>query len=300
MVKSQPGKIDRVRLTNVSDGLTCCPAHFSVLMWVPIGDPPKADGYVRIGSSRYRGWQMLAYEGDRDMAVLRREGELYLQWLASQPPAVDRPEYTTPTRVLRRPTEDSSVQRDNTNSTVHHEQRRDERDQRDQVANDDLSFDDDSVVDSAPPIVMLPSRTDFEPGVSNESTLNQSCEELPPEHPGPTTIPSYPSEHDPGPSDECTKDSSAGRSREESSVTILDRICLSDATILSADTDDYPVEGYSAAEHAANTINLEDCAHEIAFVPNLTEASVTKLDYSAASVRHPCTRGQLEAGLTGR
>ncbi|KAE8989787.1 hypothetical protein PR001_g18697 [Phytophthora rubi] len=287
MVKSQRGKIDRVRLTNISDRLTSCPAHFPVLMWVPIGDLPKSDEYVRIGSSRYRDWQILAYEGGRDKAVLRREGELYSPWLASQPPAVDRPEYTTPTRVLRRPTEDSSVQREYANSTVHHEQERDKRDQRDQVANDDLSFDDDPVVDSAPPIVMLPSRTDFEPGVSDESTLNRSCVELPPERPGLTSTPSDPSEHDSGPSDECTEDSRGGRSRDESSVEVLDRAYSSVATILSADADNDAVEGYSIAGYTANMINLEDYAHEQAFLPYLDEVSVMELDYSVANVRHP-------------
>ncbi|KAE9063642.1 hypothetical protein PF010_g28917 [Phytophthora fragariae] len=230
---------------------------------------------------------MLVYEGGRDKVVLRREAELYSQWLASQPPAVDRPEYITPTQVLRRPTEDSSVQQEYANSTAHHEQGCDKRDQPDQVANGESSFDDDPVADSAPPIVMLPSRTDFEPGVSDESTLNRSGVELPSERPGPTSAPNDPSEDDPGPSDESAEDSGAGRCQAESSVAILDRTYSSVTTVLSADADDDPVEEYSIAGYAANMINLEDYPHEQALLPDLDEVSVMELDYSAANVRHP-------------
>ncbi|KAE8984053.1 hypothetical protein PF005_g22618 [Phytophthora fragariae] len=123
-------------------------------------------------------------------------------------------------RVLRRPTEDSSVQREYVNSTVHHEQGHKERGQRNQVDTDDPYSDDDSVVDSAPPIVMSHSRTDFEPGVSDESTLNPGCVELPPAHPGHTSTPGDPSEDDPGLNDECTEESRAGRSRVEGSMAI--------------------------------------------------------------------------------
>ncbi|OWY92137.1 hypothetical protein PHMEG_00038978 [Phytophthora megakarya] len=39
--------------------------------------------------------------------LLRKEKELYECWLAEQPPAVERQEYTTPARILARPTKDS-------------------------------------------------------------------------------------------------------------------------------------------------------------------------------------------------
>ncbi|KAE9198186.1 hypothetical protein PF002_g22517 [Phytophthora fragariae] len=287
VLKSQRGKLIRVRLTNISNRPTSCPAHFPVLMWVPIGDLPKSDGYVRIGSSRYRDCQMLVYEGGRDKVVLRREAELYSQWLASQPSAVDRPEYTTPTQVLRRPTEDFSVQQEYANSNPHYEQGCDKRDQPDQVANGESSLDEDPGADSAPPIVMLPSRTDFEPGVSDESTLNRSGVELPPERPGPMSARIDPSEDDPGPSDESAEDSGAGQCQAESSVAILDRTYSSVATVLFADADDDPVEEYSIAGYAASMINLDDYAHEQALLPDLDEVSVMELDYSASNVRHP-------------
>ncbi|KAE8986597.1 hypothetical protein PR001_g22555 [Phytophthora rubi] len=273
--------------------------HFPVLMWVPIGDLPKSDGYVRIGSSRYRDCQMLVYEGGRDKVVLRREAELYSQWLASQPSAVDRPEYTTPTQVLRRPTEDFSVQHEYANSTAHHEQGCDKRDQPDQVANGESSLDDDPGADSAPPIVMLPSRTDFEPEVSDESTLNRSGVELPPERPGPTSAPIDPSEDDPGPSDESAEDSGAGRCQAESSVAILDRTYSSVATVLFADADDDPVEEYSIAGYAASMINLDDYAHEQAlyFRPGRGLGHGARLlgGKCPTSRAQPCTQGRLGA-----
>ncbi|KAE9316802.1 hypothetical protein PF008_g18912 [Phytophthora fragariae] len=74
---------------------------------------------------------------------------------------------------------------------------------------------------------------------------------------------------------------------DESSVEILDRLYVSVATALSADTNNEQTEEYSTADHTANTINLEDYAHELAFLPDLTEALATELNYSATNVRHP-------------
>ncbi|KAE9163081.1 hypothetical protein PF005_g30591 [Phytophthora fragariae] len=40
-------------------------------------------------------------------------------------------------------------------------------------------------------------------------------------------------------------------------------------------------------EHAAQDIELEDYAHELAFLPDLSEAAVTNLDYTAPNVKNP-------------
>ncbi|GMF20041.1 unnamed protein product [Phytophthora fragariaefolia] len=43
----------------------------------------------------------------------------------------------------------------------------------------------------------------------------------------------------------------------------------------------------NAAEHPGNAIEFEDYARELAFLPDLTEAASTTLDYTGSHVRHP-------------
>ncbi|OWZ00734.1 hypothetical protein PHMEG_00028015, partial [Phytophthora megakarya] len=77
--QKRPAKPVWVRLTNVSDRTARCYKHSSVL----------------------------AYAEGRDNTRLRKEKELYEYWLAEQPPAVEQQEYTTPERILTRPTKGS-------------------------------------------------------------------------------------------------------------------------------------------------------------------------------------------------
>ncbi|GMG17783.1 unnamed protein product [Phytophthora fragariaefolia] len=102
VTKFHKGRPTRVRLTNLTDRLVLCPTHLAIVAWVPIGTLPKQVGYVRLDSKKYSEWQVLAYEAVRDKTLFRRERELYEEWLAAQPPAVDRPSYTRPKQILRR------------------------------------------------------------------------------------------------------------------------------------------------------------------------------------------------------
>ncbi|OWZ02026.1 LOW QUALITY PROTEIN: hypothetical protein PHMEG_00026487 [Phytophthora megakarya] len=103
------GKPVWVRLTNVSDGTARWYKHSSVVQWILKGELPREVGYVRLDSRKYNEWQGLAYaEGCN---LLQKEKELYECWLAEQPPAVERQEYTTPTHILARPNEDSVAPR---------------------------------------------------------------------------------------------------------------------------------------------------------------------------------------------
>ncbi|KAI9994051.1 hypothetical protein PInf_016614 [Phytophthora infestans] len=96
-----------IRLTNVSDQTVYLPAHDSIAMWIPDGDLPREDSYVRLDSKKYQDWQVLVYEGCRDRELVQRECEIYEQWLAIQPSAVERPDYPEPSGVLTRPLGDS-------------------------------------------------------------------------------------------------------------------------------------------------------------------------------------------------
>ncbi|GMF52883.1 unnamed protein product [Phytophthora fragariaefolia] len=70
-------------------GSTAMP-HFPLLLWAPHGELPPDDGYVRLNSAKYSDWQVLAYEAAMDKDLLKREQQLYADWLARQPPAPER------------------------------------------------------------------------------------------------------------------------------------------------------------------------------------------------------------------
>ncbi|KAE9185657.1 hypothetical protein PF004_g23296 [Phytophthora fragariae] len=97
-----------IRLTNMTTKRASCSAHEPVVLWVPREDLPRETGYARVGSDKYREWQVLAYAESRDETLFGREGKLYQAWLAAQPSAVERREYPTPRALLRRPTEASA------------------------------------------------------------------------------------------------------------------------------------------------------------------------------------------------
>ncbi|GMF53028.1 unnamed protein product [Phytophthora fragariaefolia] len=99
---SSRGKPTRVLLTNVSGKPVWCPAHFPVILWAPHGELPPNDGYVRLNSAKYSDWQVLAYKATMDKDLLKREQQLYADWLARQPPAVERRQYAIPKDVMKR------------------------------------------------------------------------------------------------------------------------------------------------------------------------------------------------------
>ncbi|KAG3059382.1 hypothetical protein PI125_g25068 [Phytophthora idaei] len=68
-------------------GDTTCDVFTDFVVWVPHGDLPREAGY--------------------DPTLLGLEREHYERWAAAQPSLVDRPVYTTPTDILRRPNDDS-------------------------------------------------------------------------------------------------------------------------------------------------------------------------------------------------
>ncbi|GMF42349.1 unnamed protein product [Phytophthora fragariaefolia] len=73
----------------------------------PRGDLPRTEGYVRLGSDKYNEWRVLAYSRSRDSDLYKADDEIYKRWLAAQPSVVERVPYTTPTKILRRPSESS-------------------------------------------------------------------------------------------------------------------------------------------------------------------------------------------------
>ncbi|GMF23207.1 unnamed protein product [Phytophthora fragariaefolia] len=106
-VQFRRGRPRRILVTNTSDRIVTCPVHLPLLLCVPRGDLPRTEGYVRQGSDKYNEWRDLAYSRSRDSDLFKDEGEIYQRWLAAQPSVVERVSYTTPTKILRRPSESS-------------------------------------------------------------------------------------------------------------------------------------------------------------------------------------------------
>ncbi|GMF46776.1 unnamed protein product [Phytophthora fragariaefolia] len=107
VVEFRRGRPRRVRVTNISDRLVTCPVHLPLLLWVPRGDLPRTEGYLGLGSDKYNEWRVLAYSRSTDSDLYKAEGEIYKRWLAAQPSAVETVPYTTPTKILRQPSESS-------------------------------------------------------------------------------------------------------------------------------------------------------------------------------------------------
>ncbi|GMF30022.1 unnamed protein product [Phytophthora fragariaefolia] len=69
VVEFRRGRPRRVWVTNISDRLVTCPVHLPLLLWVPRGDLPWTEGYVRLGPDKYNEWRVLAYSRSRDSFV---------------------------------------------------------------------------------------------------------------------------------------------------------------------------------------------------------------------------------------
>ncbi|KAE9307715.1 hypothetical protein PF008_g21165 [Phytophthora fragariae] len=84
-------------LTNVSDRKLVLHRDLRVAIWLEGDRVPRVPGYISVGSRRYAEWQNLAYQAtaDGDDEVRPTAGD--------DGPAVERPQYTMPTAILRRP-----------------------------------------------------------------------------------------------------------------------------------------------------------------------------------------------------
>ncbi|GMF43181.1 unnamed protein product [Phytophthora fragariaefolia] len=219
------GRPRRVRVTNISDRSVTCPVHIPLLLWVPRGDLPRTEGYVRLGSDKDNEWRVLVYSRSRDSDLYKVEGEIYKRWLAVQPSAVERVPYTTPTKIPSRPSEYSA-------GSVS------DRDDQAECAT--------ATTEPSTEMVAEVVHQEARPKLTAHSD----------------------------------------RVSESSEVTQLklEGAYLAAATV-SEDWGDR--DAPNASEHPGNDIEFEDYARELAFLPDLTEAASTTLDYTGPHVRHP-------------
>ncbi|POM68913.1 Reverse transcriptase [Phytophthora palmivora] len=91
-----PGKTRYLQVTNVSDRALTHHEGSRVAMWLSGDRIPRIPGYVSVGSRRYAEWQNLAYQTTTDEI-----SEVDINERITEP-AVERPEYVTPTAILPR------------------------------------------------------------------------------------------------------------------------------------------------------------------------------------------------------
>ncbi|POM65544.1 Hypothetical protein PHPALM_18721 [Phytophthora palmivora] len=231
--------------------------------------------------TQYKEWQILAYAESRDETLFERERELYERWLAEQPPAVERREYPTPRNILTRGAEDSGPVDE---SQVYCAE---DRTQATDTTGRECGRRDDSLAFRAV--------ADASDGVAVERIPTEELEH---------TIPVSESddrvfEQAQGKSsthatdDAACTESSNGVPSENIGTSDQNPECTLNATYVSAmhEIAAGVVSGRGAeendvSEHLANDIELTDYAQELAFLPDLTEVTVTALDYTGPNVQN--------------
>ncbi|KAE9200999.1 hypothetical protein PF004_g18840 [Phytophthora fragariae] len=337
------GRPSRALLTNTGEKTGSCPAHFPVVQWVPHEVLPLTEGYVRVDSTKYRDWQVLAYDSAIDRDLLKKEQRLYAEWLSHQPAAVDRPDYETPASDTDRRLQmeltsgDSHVQNNGSGSNAS------KRNQSNSSTTSRVRWPHETNRNSTPSPTKVnrvtpcptttPDRGDgWDPGIAGSLDTNQ---------------PERKYEADQEPADLSLRQAtqriaevedllsearalcknaevrSAAAANAVTSPTEWGLLSIDDDLLdedpaehlrlrfLAALTDLVRVEGYQIAavnyrgdtpstefgdednatrrrsgwEQTPTRIQLDDFAHELAFLPDLTTAESTVLDYEGDNVR---------------
>ncbi|OWY93904.1 hypothetical protein PHMEG_00036528 [Phytophthora megakarya] len=176
--------------------------------------------------------------------LLQKEKELYEWWLAEQPPAVERQEYTTPARILARPTEDSAATR---KFMLDHSES-DDRGDGASYHNSVKSYDDSEASVAAG----LDEETDGKPDTRPTEFSDAGDDEIDPVEDSVDML-------------------------KLTYISVMQEIEAEIASGNRSNDDDL-------YEHIPNEMELADYANELAFLPDLTEPSSTVLDYTPYGV----------------
>ncbi|GMF47194.1 unnamed protein product [Phytophthora fragariaefolia] len=225
----------------------------------------------------------LAYEAVRDKTLFRRERELYEEWLAAQPPAVDRPSYPRPKQILRRYLDNSDSDSGGT------------------IADGEAE---DSSVDEDP----AGSHKVHEGIVSVVISGHPTAGEVTTAHSGNATSKARGTVHKAVVSEAMTNSEPPGCSpgvpiavattieaSPDNSIDVLEQTFVSVVRVLTTEGTDRGND--NSYEHVAAEFELEDYAKELAFLPDLTEPAETMLDYTADNVRNPELSAEQQASL---
>ena len=97
MVISGLGETKYLQMTNIGDREIILPTHTILGLWTEDDMVPRTQGFVTVGSGKYKEWQTLAYEATADSVNALPEEQIG--------PLVDRPEYVTPKCIMKRPSD---------------------------------------------------------------------------------------------------------------------------------------------------------------------------------------------------
>ncbi|POM71024.1 Hypothetical protein PHPALM_12464, partial [Phytophthora palmivora] len=196
---------------------------------------------------------ILAYAESRDEALFERERELYEYWQAEQPPVVERREYPTPRNILTSDAEDSgSVEEAQVYCTEDMTQVTDTTSRECGRHDDSPAFRAVAGASDGTPVEGMPAEESEQD--TNDALCTESSNGVTSENIGtPVQILDEPDDRA-----IQTPGSWSGRDAEENDVS----------------------------EHLANGIELTDYAQELAFLPDLTEITVTALDYTGPNVQN--------------
>ncbi|GMF38680.1 unnamed protein product [Phytophthora fragariaefolia] len=246
--------------------------HFPVLNWTPHGVLPP-EGFVRLSSAKYRDWQVLAYEAAMDKDLLRQEQQLYDEWLERQPPAVERRPYSPPTKIARR-TPDSAQSTRQTN----------------EEGSPSRGSEGYSASAETPTRLIQnevdPSRVDRGHANSAKSSIKLNSN---------NGAPSRVRRSGRNLVEASAKKESANRTFSRvadavvSSAESIDSGFKTTKTTVRGNPPDRgrrldEIEQTDTYVRTTNSLALEDYAHELAFLPDLTDVIPTQLDYSADNV----------------
>ncbi|POM76595.1 Hypothetical protein PHPALM_6149 [Phytophthora palmivora] len=211
----------------------------------------------------YRDRQVLAYESAIYQDLLYKEQELYADWLSRQPPAVEREPYHWPKGVKERsPEAKKGKQLTGAEGWVAVDTEKKATDTQGAIAESKGIYSDDSdgeERDAESHLTQLDmSETCLEGQTDSANEANEDSDGL-----------------------EATNDAIANNPEEDLRLRFL-------AAAASA-SDDEPVtesdHRFTHFERKGETLQLEDCAHELAFLPDLSEEVSIELDYNGVNVK---------------
>ncbi|POM76328.1 Hypothetical protein PHPALM_6441 [Phytophthora palmivora] len=219
-----------------------------------VGELPCEPGYVRLRSNTYKEWQILAYAESLDETLFERERELYERWLAEQPPTVKRRDYQAPRNILTRDAEDSGPSEEV------------------QVYCADES--EHTLVSESGDRVLEQAQRRFSTYATDDALCTESSNGVASENIGASDqVLDDRVAHSPCPTEdpECILNATY--------VSVMHEIAAGVVSGRGAEEND-------VSEHLANVIELTDYAQELAFLPHLTEITVTALDYTGPNVQN--------------
>ncbi|POM61379.1 hypothetical protein PHPALM_29615, partial [Phytophthora palmivora] len=233
----------------------------------------------------YRDWQVLSYESAIDKDLLYKEQKLYADWLSRQPPAVERKSYHWPKGVKERPPEAKKRKAVNRWAAVDAEKKA--TDTQGVIAEPKRIDSDDpdglAELEGINSAMELPSECRNQQGVMEEGRDAEThlTQLDTPEADLESQTDSAIEANEDSDELEATDDAMAADPEEDLRLRFL-------AAAASACEDKPGAESdhrFNHFEKKGETLHLEDYAHELAFLRDLSEELPIELDYNGVNVK---------------